>query len=67
MLVDLESRVFNAEWSLDGKHLSYHEVSQDDTQPNMWYLKPGGDSLELTSFFRTPANEVAGSLAVWLS
>ena len=56
VLVDTEAHVFNADWSHDGQHLAYHEISTD-TRRNIWYLKPGGDGFEPTVFLRTPANE----------
>ena len=56
VLVNAEASVFNPDWSHDGKHLAYHEISTD-TQRNIWYLKPRGDGFEPTVFLSTPANE----------
>ena len=62
VLVDAEASVFNPDWSHDGKHLAYHEISTD-TRRNIWYLKPSGDGVEPTVFLSMPANEATAKFS----
>ena len=62
VLVDAEAFVHVPDWSHDGKHLAYHEIS-NDAQRNIWYLKPSGDGFEPTVFLSTPANEATAKFS----